>query len=64
VLGAIGCLAGLVVFLLFGMLESEDFTTAENWLFSVVCCLLPIGGTGAILLAAGAAIWYARLRKR
>jgi hypothetical protein len=64
VLGVIACLSGLLVFVLFGSMEGENTTPAEDWLFSALCCLLPIGGSGVILVASGAAIWFARLRDR
>jgi hypothetical protein len=61
-LGILACLAGLVGFLLVGSIGGDTTTQQEDWLISALCCLLPIGGTGAILAAAGAAVWYARLR--
>jgi hypothetical protein len=64
VLGAIACIAGILVFVLVGSLESEAMTPQEDWLYSALCCLLPIGGTGAILAASGGLIWYTRLRER
>jgi hypothetical protein len=64
VLGILTCLAGLLAFLLAGFMEYEAMTVAENWLFSALCCLLPIGGAGAILIAVGAGLWYSRLRRR
>jgi ascorbate-specific PTS system EIIC-type component UlaA len=63
VVGALICLLGVLVFLVFGLTEAEGWTTGENWAFSAFCCLLPIGGAGLVLLMAGAGIWYARLRK-
>ena len=63
VLGALACVAGLVAFVLFALIESEGYTTMENWLFSAVCCLFPIGGAGAIMAIVGVTIWYSRLRK-
>jgi hypothetical protein len=63
VLGILTCLAALLVFLFAGTLEYESMTGLENWLFSAFCCLLPIGGAGAILVAVGAVLWYTRLRK-
>ena len=65
VLGIVGilvCLLGLAAFLLFGLMEAEDVTPAENWLISAICCLLPIAGTGVAMAIAGLVIWWARLR--
>ena len=62
--GAILCLLGISAFLLFGLTEGVDVTPAENWLYSIFCCLLPIAGTGAVLIAAGLGIWWIRLRNR
>jgi hypothetical protein len=64
VLGAIACIAGVLAFLLFGSMESEATTPAEDWLYAALCCLLPIGGTGVLLATGGLAIWYARVRNR
>lgn len=64
IVGALLCLLGFAVFLLFGVIESESYTPAENWLLSTVCCLLPIAGTGAATASAGLVIWWARLRNR
>ncbi len=63
-LGALTCLIALASFLLFGLTESDRFTTEENWLYATLCCLLPIGGIGALLAATGLGIWYTRLKKR
>ena len=63
-LGFILCLGGVVAFLIFGMMEGEDTTPAEDWLFSAICCLLPIGGTGAVMAIVGAVLWSLRLRDR
>lgn len=63
VLGVLVCLAALLTFLFAGTLEYESMTGLENWLFSALCCLLPIGGAGAILLAVGVVMWYTRLRQ-
>jgi hypothetical protein len=63
VLGALACLLGLASFLLFGSIPGENMTRQEDWLSATLCCLLPIGGTGALLAAAGGTIWYVRLRK-
>jgi hypothetical protein len=63
VLGAIACVVGLAAFLVFGSMPSEATTPQEDWLYSAICCLLPIGGTGGLLLIAGLAIWYTRVRR-
>ncbi|MBN1658164.1 MAG: zinc ribbon domain-containing protein [Anaerolineae bacterium] len=63
ILGLLTCLAGLIFFFLFGLTESDVATPEENWLYSGLCCLAPIGGTGALLLLAAIAIRYTRLRK-
>lgn len=62
--GVLTCVAGLAAFLAFGLTASDVATVEENWLYSALCCLLPIGGTGALLLAVGGTIWYTRIRKR
>ena len=62
VLGACICLAAVSLFLFMGILEYESMTAQEAWLFSAFCCLLPIGGGGAILLITAVALWYGRLR--
>lgn len=59
-LGILACLAGVLGFLLFGSIGGEELTAQENWLIASVCCLLPIGGLGALLLAVGATLWYTR----
>ena len=67
VLGAVGallCLLGIAAGLLFGLTEAEGMTQAENWLYSVVCCLLPIAGAGTVLAIAALVIWWAKLRNR
>jgi hypothetical protein len=64
VVGALACLVGLVTFLLVGFFGDDGTAQAENWQIATLCCLLPFGGMGAILAAAGAAIWYTRLRNR
>jgi hypothetical protein len=63
VVGALVCLVAVLAFLFAGFTETEGWNTQENWLFSTFCCLLPIGGGGLVLLAAGAAIWFSRLRE-
>jgi hypothetical protein len=62
VLGVLTCLAGLLAFVLFGSMPGENTTVQEDWLFSAFCCLLPIGGIGLVMLAAGVTIWFSRLR--
>jgi hypothetical protein len=64
VLAVIACLAGIVAFLIFGSMEGEATTPAEDWLFSAICCLLPIGGMGALLGGISGIIWYTRLREQ
>jgi len=64
IVGVLVCLLGLAVFLLFGLIEGEDMTPAENWLISAICCLLPIAGTGVAIAVAGLVIWWAKLRNR
>jgi hypothetical protein len=64
IIGALLCLLGFAVFLLFGLIESEGVTQAENWLISTICCLLPIAGTGTTFALGGLVVWWARLRKR
>jgi hypothetical protein len=64
VLGALACIAGIAAFLLFGLTPSETSTPQEDWLFSTICCLLPIGGSGVLLAAIAGIIWYTRLRER
>ena len=62
IVGVLVCLLGLVAFLLFGLIEAEDMTPAENWLISALCCLFPIAGTGMAIAVAGLVIWWTRLR--
>lgn len=64
ILGAVLCLLGFAVFLLFGLMDTESVTEAENWLYSATCCLLPLAGAGTVIAVAGLVIWWARLRKR
>jgi hypothetical protein len=64
VLGGLACLASLVAFLLVGSIGGDTTTPTEDWLISAFCCLLPLGGAGAVLAAASAAIWYSRVRSR
>jgi hypothetical protein len=63
VLGAIACVVGIAAFLIFGSIPGENTTPQEDWIYATICCLLPIGGSGALLGAAGGVIWYTRLRK-
>jgi hypothetical protein len=63
-LGILACLAGLISFLIVGSVGGDTTTQQEDWLIGALCCLLPVGGTGAILAAAGAAVWYTRLRSQ
>jgi hypothetical protein len=63
-LGAMLCLVGLILFAVFGMTSTEGYTTAENWLFSAMCCLLPIAGSGALLALTSIVIWMNRLKDR
>jgi hypothetical protein len=63
VLGAIACVVGVAAFVILGSMPGETTTRQEDWIFAAICCLLPIGGTGALLAVAGSTIWYARLRK-
>jgi hypothetical protein len=64
VLGVLACVAGLLAFLVIGSMPSENTTPTQDWLYSALCCLLPIGGTGILLAASGGAIWFSRLRNR
>lgn len=63
IVGALVCLLGLSVFLFAGLTEAEGSTDQENWIFATLCCLLPIAGSGLVLMVAGAGIWYSRLRE-
>jgi hypothetical protein len=63
VLGVLACLAGLLAFVVFGATPGENTTVEEDWLYSAMCCLLPVGGTGLVLLAAGVTVWFSRLRE-
>jgi len=64
VLGMICCLMGIAAFLLLGLTPSEGYSTSENWLYSTFLCLVPIGGTGAVLAIAAAIIWRKFARER
>jgi hypothetical protein len=63
VVGVLVCIVGILAFVVAGMTQTEGWTAEENWLFSAGCCLLPIAGSGLVLILAGAGIWFARLRK-
>lgn len=63
-LGILACLAGLLGFLLVGSIGGDTTTKQEDWLIGALCCLLPVGGAGVILAAAGVAAWYTRLRSQ
>jgi hypothetical protein len=58
------CFAGLLTFLLFGLTDSEIASPRENWLYSALCCLVPLTGTGSVSGLAALGLWFARLRKR
>ncbi len=62
VVGVLVCIVGILAFVLAGVTETEGWTAQENWLFSAGCCLLPIAGSGLVLVLAGIGIWFARLR--
>lgn len=64
IVGMLCCLAGIAATLFGGSVQSEGLSPEQNWLYSVLICLLPIGGTGAILILAAAAIWFIRLKER
>jgi hypothetical protein len=64
VLGALACLAGLLAFLIVGSVGGDTTTKQEDWLIAALCCLLPVGGIGLLLVAAAAVVWYTRLRSR
>lgn len=63
VVGVLVCIVGILAFVLAGVTETEGWTTEENWLFSAGCCLLPIAGSGLVLVLAGVGIWFVRLRE-
>jgi len=56
--------AGLAAFLLFGLTDSEIASPQENWLYSTVCCLVPIAGMGVLVGLAALGLWFAQLRNR
>ncbi len=62
ILGIAICIVGFLAFVVFGSLPSETWTTRENWTYAALCCLLPIGGMGAIILALGLIIRIIRRR--
>ena len=64
IVGVLVCLLGMVAFMLFGLIEAEDLTQAENWLISAICCLFPIAGSGVAIAFAGLVIWWTKLRNR
>lgn len=63
VVGLLVCILGILAFVLLGASETEGFTTRDNWIISAICCLLPVAGSGLVLLLAGAGIWFVRLRE-
>jgi hypothetical protein len=64
VLGIITCILALVSFLVVGALPSDVTTPQEDWLLSGICCLLPVGVAGLILLIAGVVVWRKLLREQ
>jgi hypothetical protein len=64
VLSVLLCVVGVVAFLLLGLTESEVTSPQENWLYSTICCLVPIAGTGVVVGLAALGIWLVRLRNR
>jgi hypothetical protein len=58
------CVVGLAAFLLFGLTDSDVATPQENWLYSTICCLLPLAGPGVLAGLAALGLWFARLRNR
>jgi hypothetical protein len=63
-IAAVLCVLGIIATVLFGLIPGEDLTPAENWIISATCCLLPIGGVGAIAGVAALVIWWTQLRDR
>lgn len=64
VLGIITCILALVSFLVVGALPSDVTTPQEDWVLSAVCCLLPLGAAGLILLTAAVIVWRKLLWNR
>ena len=62
VLGIITCVLALVIFGIVGATPSEATTPQEDWIYSAVCCLLPIGVAGMLFITAGVVVWYRSLR--
>jgi hypothetical protein len=62
--GALLCLLGLAAFVILGLGEREGVPPPENWLYSAICCLLPLAGAGTTVALAALALWWTRLRKR
>ena len=63
-LSALLCLAGVAAFFLFALTDSDVVSPQENWLYSTICCLVPIAGPGVALGLAALGIWLARVRNR
>lgn len=63
-LSVVLCLAGVAAFLLFALTDSDVASPQENWLYSTICCLVPIAGPGIALGLAALGIWLARVRNR
>lgn len=62
--GALLCLLGLAAFVILGLGEREGVPPPENWLYSAICCLLPLAGAGTTVALVALALWWTRLRKR
>ena len=63
-LGVVSCLLAPIIFVLFGLMPSETVTPQERWLYSAICCLLPIGGVGIALVILGLIIRYIQGQRR
>jgi len=63
-IGALLCVLGIIAFVFIGIIPAEDVTPTEGWLISALCCLLPIGGAGAVAGVAALVIWWSQLRNR